>query len=110
MNIDKFKDLGITLATLRKKKKKNQRKLAELLTERGITVTNQAISKWETGAALPNAVQFLNLCDILGVEDVMSCFSDGHTGFLSGLNADGRKMALELIQVFGESEKYSQAS
>ena len=70
----------------------------------------KAISKWETGAALPNAVQFLNLCDILGVEDVMSCFSDGHTGFLSGLNADGRKMALELIQVFGESEKYSQAS
>ena len=108
--MDKFKDFGVTLTKLRKRKHIKQSELAALLADRGISVTNQAISKWETGKTVPNAIQFLIICDIYGVEDVMSCFSDGHTGFLSGLNADGRKMALELIQVFGESEKYSQAS
>lgn len=106
--MDQFKNLGDTLTVLRKNRNIHQSQLAAMLEERGIKVTNQAISKWENGKTIPNAVQFLTLCDVLGVEDVMSCFSDGHTGFLSGLNPEGRKMITELIHVMSESSKYAQ--
>jgi len=106
--MDKFENLGDTLTFLRKQKNLQQTELAAMLNERGIKVTNHAISKWEKGYVIPNAVQFLNLCDIFGVEDVLGCFSDGHAGILSGLNRDGREMATELIHVLGESARYAQ--
>ncbi len=117
---DKFKDLGEILTKLRKKKHIRQADLAALLAERGVTVTNQAISKWETGKAIPNAIQFLNLCDIYGINDVLYYFSKGQAGgvvskmdgrrvnVFSGLNSDGRKMVFELIEVLSESSKYAQ--
>ena len=118
--MDKFKDFGVTLTKLRKRKHIKQSELAALLAERGISVTNQAISKWETGKIVPNAIQFLIICDIYGVEDVMSCFSNdqegklsrrktaGHEEMFSGLNENGRKMVTELIQVLSESARYAQ--
>jgi len=107
--MEKFKNLGETLTVLRKEKNYLQSDVANMLVDRGINVTFQAISKWETGTTIPNAIQFLNLCDILGVEDVMSCFSNGHTGFLSGLNRDGRQIITDLIHGLSESTSYSQA-
>ena len=104
---EKFKCLGETLTKLRKEKNLLQSEVAALLEERGISVTNQGVSKWETNKVVPNAIQFLNLCDILGIEDVMSTFSDGYTGFQSGLNADGRKMVTELIHFLSENPKFS---
>ena len=104
---EKFKCLGETLTKLRKEKNLLQSEVAALLEERGISMTNQGVSKWETNKVVPNAIQFLNLCDILGVEDVMSTFSDGHTGFQSGLNAEGRKMVTELIHFLSENPKFS---
>ena len=108
--MDKFKNLGETLTRLRKEKNMLQSDVAELLEQRGISLTNQAISKWETDKVIPNAIQFLDLCDILGVEDVMSTFSDGYTGFQTGLNAEGRKMVTELIHFLSENPKFSQKS
>lgn len=105
--MEKFKNLGETLTKLRKEKNLLQSEVAALLEERGISVTNQGVSKWETNKVVPNAIQFLNLCDILGIEDVMSTFSDGYTGFQSGLNADGRKMVTELIHFLSENPKFS---
>lgn len=107
---DKFKNLGDTLIMLRKQKKMNQSEVAKLLAERGIAVTNQAVSKWETGKVIPDAIQFLNLCDILGVEDVMATFSDGYTGILSGLNMEGRKMVMEFARFLAANPKYAQDS
>ena len=118
--MDKFKDFGVTLTKLRKRKHIKQSELAALLADRGISVTNQAISKWETGKTVPNAIQFLIICDIYGVEDVMSCFSNdqeeklsrrktaGREEMFSGLNENGRKMVTELIQVLSESDRYAQ--
>ncbi len=108
--MDKFKNLGETLTRLRKEKNMLQSDVAELLEQRGISLTNQAISKWETDKVIPNAIQFLNLCDILGVEDVMSTFSDGYTGFQTGLNTEGRKIVTELIHFLSENPKFSQKS
>ena len=105
--MEKFKNFGKTLSALRKEKNIQQKELAALMKDRGISITNQAISKWETDKAVPNAIQFLNLCDILEVEDVMSSFSEGHTGLQSGLNAEGRKMVTELIHFLSENPKFS---
>ena len=118
--MEKFKEFGDILAKARKQKHLKQSELAALLTERGLAVTYQAVSKWETGKVVPNAIQFLTLCDIYGIDDALYFFSNGqagngarHTGdaydeVLSGLNKKGRKMAIEMIRVLSESSKYAQ--
>ena len=60
-------DIGNILYRLRTEKKISQRALALLLCEKGVEVTNQAVSKWENGTTQPSAAQFVALCDILGV-------------------------------------------
>ena len=72
--MEKFKDFGDVLAKARKQKHLKQSELATLLNEHGVSVTNQAISKWETGKVVPNAIQFLALCDIYGIDDALYFF------------------------------------
>ena len=55
----KFADL---LYELRKEKGLTQSELAEKL-----GITNKAVSKWETGEAMPDTAQLLPLAEILGV-------------------------------------------
>ncbi len=55
----KFSDL---LYELRKEKNLTQTELAEKL-----GITNKAVSKWETGEAMPDTAQLLPLAEILGV-------------------------------------------
>lgn len=55
----KFADL---LYELRKEKNLTQSELAEKL-----GITNKAVSKWETGEAMPDTAQLLPLAEILGV-------------------------------------------
>jgi len=100
--------LGETLAALRKKKKLSQKELADMLAKKGIAVTNQAISKWESGSSLPNARQFLVLCDLLDVVDIPGVFmGKTDTGFLAGLNNKGRKKVYEYADLLRASGLYS---
>ena len=101
-------DIGNVLYRLRTEKKISQRALAQLLCEKGVEVTNQAVSKWENGTTQPSAVQFLALCDILGVYDVVGEFSGKKNGLLGGLNSRGREMAKEYIELLRSSDKYSE--
>lgn len=55
----KFSEL---LYELRKEKNLTQSELAEKL-----GITNKAVSKWETGEAMPDTAQLLPLAEILGV-------------------------------------------
>lgn len=57
--MSKFSEL---LYELRKEKNLTQSELAEKL-----GITNKAVSKWETGEAMPDTAQLLPLADILGV-------------------------------------------
>lgn len=57
--MSKFSDL---LYELRKEKNLTQSELAEKL-----GITNKAVSKWETGEAMPDTAQLLPLAEILGV-------------------------------------------
>ena len=55
--------IGKFIAECRKKKNLTQAQLAEKL-----NVTDRAISKWETGKAMPDSDIMLDLCDILGIK------------------------------------------
>jgi len=93
------KTIGDTLAELRRAKKLMQKDVAARLSAHGIRVSAKTIYNWEKGLAQPNAGQFLALCDILGVEDVLWCFSGVHRGPYSGLNQAGRQKAREFIDL-----------
>ena len=98
---------GEILAQCRKQKGLNQAELAERLTALGCEVSNQAVSKWEKDMTLPSARQFLTLCDVLDIEDIRGEFSEGQAGLLRGLNPEGRRHALDYIQLLRESGRYA---
>lgn len=102
------KGIGDIINARRKELCLSQSELAGLLLKDGIEVTNQAISKWETGATLPNAKQFLALCRVLEIDDIGGTFDGGGMGgILSGLNTVGRKKALDYIELLRASGRYS---
>ena len=104
--------IGERLCALRAAAGLSQKQAAEKLRERGISVTNQAVSKWETNLTQPNAVQFLALCELYNVRDVLEefCGKKRRTK-LSALNGEGRRRADEYVDLliasglFSESEK-----
>jgi len=102
-----LKDIGQALAERRKELELSQSELASRLCLRGVMVTNQAVSKWEKGLTLPNVRQFLILCELLEIDDVRGFFAEGGEGILRGLDKDGRKKALEYIQLLRDSGKYT---
>ena len=107
MNIE----LGKKINALRRRLGISQKDLASRLRLRGVDVTNQAVSKWENGSSLPNAQQFLVLCVILDVRDVMGEFLDAPAPSpLSGLDEEGRRKALEYIELLRLSGLYSPAA
>ncbi|MEI3062214.1 MAG: hypothetical protein V8S72_04390 [Oscillospiraceae bacterium] len=64
----------------------------------------------EKGATLPNARQFLAICDVLGIEDIRGTFSGTGGELLAGLNREGRGRALEYIQLLRESGRFRMRS
>ena len=82
-----YTDIGALIAERRREKGMNQAELAAALDELGFGVTNQAVSKWEKGATLPNARQFLAICDVLGIEDIRGTFSGTGGELLAGPRA-----------------------
>jgi len=84
----------------------SQLQAAEFLTAHGSAVTQRAVSKWEQGDTQPNTEQFLLLCELYKVHDVLDTFR-GKTGLLGGLNALGRQRALEYIRLLGGSAEFA---
>ena len=100
--------IGELIARQRKELGMNQIELAAKLNRMGFSLSNQAISKWENGSTLPNARQFLTLCDALGVDDIRGVFSGKGEGLLSGLDREGRKLVMDYAQLLRDSGRYSQ--
>jgi len=98
--------VGTTLSELRRAKKLMQKDVASRLSGYGFSVSAKTIYNWEKGLAQPNAGQFLALCDILGVDDVMWRFAGIHKGPYAGLNQDGRRKAREFIDLLFHVEMY----
>lgn len=99
-------DIGAILCEKRRELGISQAELAEAMTLRGIAVTNQAVSKWENGSTLPNARQFLTLCEVLEIDDIRGSFCGTDSGFLGGLDREGRRRALDYVQLLRESGRY----
>lgn len=100
-------DIGAVIAERRRKCGLNQAELARRLTGAGVPVTNQAVSKWENGLTMPSAAQFLELCRVLRIDDIRGVFMGEGDGVLAGLNAEGRRKALDYIQLLHDSGRYS---
>ncbi len=106
-------DLGARLSALRKQRNISQHEVARIISRSGSEITNRAVSKWETGDSLPNAEQFIALCRIYDVRDVLSTFLGisapdvmGESGF-SSLNQLGRERAIEYISMLAERPEFS---
>ena len=95
-----------TLRSLRKDKGLSQTEVAEYLTEHQAAVTQNAVSKWESGYTQPNAEQFLLLCELYDIRDVLSTFK-GKSGFLDTLNARGKSRVKEYIRLLESDEEFS---
>ena len=102
-----YENIGQLLSQRRRELEINQTELAEAMSLRGFPVTNQAVSKWEKGATLPNAKQFLALCEILEIDDVRGEFSCGSEGIFAGLCREGRCLALDYVQLLRDSGRYA---
>ena len=103
-------NFGDIICSFRKKKGLSQREFATLLSKRGVKVTNQAVSKWESGASLPNAIQFLIICEILDIVDIGGVFGNKSYDFLRGLSEDGKRLVLEYANMLSNSGLYDDLS
>ena len=98
--------IGETLAELRKAKKFMQKDVAAKLASRGFKVSAKTIYNWEKNISQPGIPQFLALCDIFDVDDVLWRFAGIHKGPYTGLNNDGRQKARELIDILFHVDMY----
>lgn len=99
--------IGEILAHRREQQGLSQRELAQLLTAAGVSVTNQAISKWENGSTQPNASQFLTLCQVLKITDIGETFLGLRADSpFRRLNNAGRQKAMEYIDLLERSGLY----
>ena len=101
-------NIGNIFAAYRKNLKYSQQDICDKLTGMGIPTKPAAYSTWETGNSIPNAVQFLAMCKILGITDIFNQFIGGHNPDdpMAELNEEGRAMALNYIDLLKDSEKY----
>lgn len=90
--------IGKFIAACRKKANLTQAQLAEKL-----DITNRAVSKWETGKALPDSSIMLELCGTLGitVNDLLS----GEVVTMDNYNKELETNLLEMVKQKEEADK-----
>jgi len=98
--------VGETLSELRKDKKYKQKDVASKLSVYGFEVKSKTIYNWEKGLSQPSIPQFIALCDILDVDDILWRFAGIPKGPYAGLNRTGRKKAREFIDLIFQIDTY----
>ena len=90
--------IGKFIAECRKKKNLTQMQLAEKL-----SITDRAVSKWETGKSLPDSSIMLELCKLLeiSVNDLLS----GEVVTMENYNKEMENRLIEMIKQKEESDK-----
>ena len=94
-------NIGNIFAAYRKNLKYSQQDICDKLTGIGVPTKPAAYSTWETGNSIPNAVQFLAMCKILGITDIFNQFIGGYNPDdpMAELNEEGKAMALNYIDL-----------
>lgn len=90
--------IGRFIAACRKKEGLTQRQLAEKL-----NITDRAVSKWETGKAMPDAAIMLDLCRILNIT-INDLFS-GEVISMDNYNKELERHLLEMARQKQEADK-----
>jgi len=98
--------LGATLSQLRKSKMLTQKALAARLSTYGFEVKAKTIYNWEKELSQPSVPNFIALCDILDVDDVLWQFAGIPKGPYAGLNKSGRQKAREFIDLLFHVDAY----
>ncbi|MCR5822984.1 MAG: helix-turn-helix domain-containing protein [Lachnospiraceae bacterium] len=101
--------IGTTIAKKRKEAKLSQGELAERMGDFGFNPSAASVSSWEKDVSVPNALQFLALCKVLGIRNINGEFLKDEIGIgdpFGGLNAEGRKRAEEYIALLLLSDEY----
>lgn len=90
--------IGSFIAECRKSKELTQAQLAEKL-----NITDRAVSKWETGRAMPDSSIMLKLCEILEitVNDLLS----GEVVSMDNYNKELEKNLLEVVKQKEQADK-----
>ncbi len=90
--------IGKFIAKLRKEQNLTQMQLAEKL-----NITDRAVSKWETGRALPDSAIMLELCDILkiSVNELLS----GERLIMENYNKNAENNLIEMVKEKEKSDK-----
>ncbi len=90
--------IGRFIAECRKKNNLTQMQLAEKL-----NITDRAVSKWETGKAMPDSSIMLQLCEILkiSVNDLLC----GESVTMNNYNENSEKILLEMVKQKEEADK-----
>jgi len=99
-------NLGATLSELRKGKKLMQKDVASKLSDYGFNVKPKTIYNWEKELSQPSVPQFIALCDILDVDDVLWRFAGIPKGPYAGLNRNGRQKAREFIDLLFQVDAF----
>ena len=100
------KSLGEILGELRRESGLTLRGVCAELAGRGFEIQPAGVSKWEKDMTMPNAAQFLALCEIYSVSDIALTFA-GRSSPLAGLNAAGRRLVEDYVRVLAASGLYS---
>ena len=90
--------IGKFIADRRKSVKLTQMQLAEKL-----NITDRAVSKWETGRAMPDSSLMLELCELLGitVNDLLS----GEVVTMDNYNKEMENKLLEMVRQKEQADK-----
>lgn len=87
--------IGKFIARCRKENNLTQMQLADKL-----GITDRAVSKWETGKAMPDSSIMLLLCDILGIS-----VNDLLSGEVVGMENYNKEMEKKLLEMVKEKEQ-----
>lgn len=90
--------IGKFISECRKSKNLTQMQLAEKL-----NITDRAVSKWETGRAMPDSSIMLELCDILSIS--VNELLSGERASMENINDKNQKLLLEMAKEIERKNK-----
>lgn len=90
--------IGRFIAECRKKKNLTQMQLAEKL-----NITDRAVSKWETGKAMPDSSIMLELCDVLNI--TVNDLLNGEVITMDNYKEKSEKLLLDMTKQKEEADR-----
>lgn len=96
---------GKILKSLRKRKGLTQAQVAQRLVAQGHTTHYSYVSRWEQDKGEPSIQQFLCLCDLYGVDDVLGTF--WQSAHIPKINEKGRELVDAVLQAVEKSGLYA---